>query len=99
MNRVFIKEFPSDCLGFVTSATDDLFRKWDKLLMEETSDSPVKIPNIEDDLIGWSVKATLGVLYGSRVAIQETLANFGAFFHDSIQAIYSDRHSMGNFAV
>ena len=80
MNRVFIKEFPSDCLGFVTSATDDLFRDWDKMLLEETSDSPVKIPNIEDDLIGWSVRATLGVLYGSREAIQKLRGDFGATF-------------------
>ena len=49
----------------MASASDDLFRDWDNLL-EQSSETPIKIPNLENSLIEWSVKATLAALYGSR---------------------------------
>ena len=52
-------------LEFVATASDDLFRDWDKQL-EMSSDTLIKVPNLEHSLIEWSVKATLAVLYGSR---------------------------------
>ena len=50
----------------MSTATDDLFRDWDKLL-EQSPETIMKVPNLEHSLIEWSVKATLAALYGSRM--------------------------------
>lgn len=50
----------------MTTSTGDLFRDWDKLL-EQSSETLITVPNLEDSLIEWSVRATLAALYGSRM--------------------------------
>jgi len=71
----------------VTTSTGDLFRDWDKLL-EQSSETLITVPNLEDSLIEWSVRATLAALYGSRMDrigldLEEFIRNVKGIFETS----------------
>ena len=71
----------------MTTSTGDLFRDWDKLL-EQSSETLITVPNLEDSLIEWSVRATLAALYGSRMDrigldLEEFIRNVKGIFETS----------------
>ena len=71
----------------MTTSTGDLFRDWDKLL-EQSSETLITVPNLEDSLIEWSVRATLAAFYGSRMDrigldLEEFIRNVKGIFETS----------------
>ena len=93
-------------LEFLATASDDLFRDWDKLL-EQSSDTLIKVPNLEHSLIEWSVKATLAVLYGSRtdrggLDLEDFIRNVKGIFEtsselQSLSAQLEAENATGNY--